>query len=140
MFRTLYIALLLITPIALLAKPPGRVQDKPEVAPKPAPVMKLVGNTNWGRYVEVGPGQFTLEDHPIWYAVGRVREDGKVFVLWTHRNTDDICPGVYEIQPDGSLAGVWGYSHLTKVEPSGELTGTINVDRVFVLPPPEPEI
>ena len=144
MFRyaqSIVAAIALIVAFAIvLAKPPGRQPSPREEAPKPKihTLPKLDGlATNWGDYQQAGEKQFTLDNHPVWYGVGTLRDDGTVFLLWTLRSTEEACPGVYHVEGN-TLSGVWGYGHNTKVEPNGELTGNIYKDRVYPLPTPEP--
>ena len=147
MLHRIIIALLLIAPIALIsdAKP-----TKPGTAPAPkAPTktprqttidrLKLLaadgGATNWG-LLDLGNPSFELTGHPTWDAIATVRDDGKIAVTWTLKSDGEICPGLYSVEPDGSMTGCWGRGHEVRFEDNGELTGNVRADRVYRLPPP----
>lgn len=140
MFRVAIFSLLIVSTVA--ANPPGRKQAEPTPAPmkKAIAAHKLAGVTNWGDFTAFGPRDFTLDNHPTWSGVGRVRDDGSVLIIWTLRTTEEVAPGVYRVDVDGSLIGCWGFARDTTIEDNGELTGNVRGDRVYVLPPPEPEI
>jgi len=144
MFRTFCIALLLITPIALLAKPPGRDITPKADAPKKFVPPSLDGYSNWGYvYHAKGNVAFSLKGHPLWSAEGRFRDDGKVVIIWTNLANDDIAPGVYTLViVDGlpELRGEWGYAGAVEIDEAGNITGEVRSDRVVRVPPPEPEI
>ena len=80
-------SLLVLVIIALTLEPAG--------APK-YPDLSKFSPSNWGR-ITFSPetGGFTFDGHPDWYGLGQCRPDGKVFILWTRRGTEEPCPGVY---------------------------------------------
>ena len=107
---------------------------------EPQPSMKLEGLANWGDLTMLGKTQFRLDNHPVWFGVGRIRDDGKIILIWTLRATDEPCPGVYTVNEKGELVGEWGYAHDTKIEDDGRITGNVRSDRVYLLPPLEPDL
>ncbi len=132
-FQVLLIAILCMAPVFAKPTKPAPKQDVQKVAPK----IKLEGATNWGNFQALGDKQFTLDDHPSWFGVGQIRPDGKVTVIWTLRATEQVGPGVYTIQADGTLKGIWGWAHDTKLEENGELTGNVREDSVHPVEPEE---
>lgn len=96
--------------------------------------------SNWGT-VTFAPesGQFTFDGHPQWFAVGHVRKDGRIFILWTLRATDEPCPGVYDMV-DGNWTGKWGHSSSCQIDGDGNLVGTVMSDSIYKVEPPKGDI
>lgn len=95
----------------------------------------LPNSTNWGKLTQVGK-DFRIEGHPNWDAVGRIRDDGKVFVLWSLRSTGDPCPGVYEIKC-GELIGLWGFGTEVEIKNDGSIGGEVRADRIYLVEVPD---
>lgn len=137
--RTLFtiLAALLIASVADTKpapdKPPPKVPPKKTDSPPPLPV--LPANTNWGKLTQSGR-DFQLKGHPVWEGVGRIREDGRVFILWTLLSSGDPCPGVYDWQ-DGELRGHWGFADNVQITPQGEIVGSIQQDRTHAVELPK---
>lgn len=96
------------------------------------------GETNWGELTQQGIN-FKLENHPIWDGIGLIREDGKISLVWTLRATGEPCPGVYSLDDDGSLKGLWGYSSRVKIEDDGSISGQTYADKTYRLVPSGPD-
>lgn len=142
-FHLTYLALFLIVPIAI-AKP-----TRPNVLPKKEAVkvsprqqslewMKQINGkvTNWGT-MDLGGQSFELTGHAQWDAWATVREDGRIDVTWTLKSNGEICPGLYTVEPDGTLHGIWGQASEVQLV-DGELVGRVRQDRIYLLPP-EPD-
>lgn len=113
------------------------VPDKAKKEPKPAPVVDLSMASNWGKVShDAGSGAITITGHPLWDAVGEVRKDGSVFLLWTLKSTGQPCPGVYKVHSDKSLTGAWGFGGSVIVEPDGSLSGETHDDQIYPAPVP----
>lgn len=141
--RVAYVALLLIVPVAI-AKPTRPAPAKKEaskVSPRQQSLdrLKLLNGreTNWGT-MDLGNPSFELTGHPTWDAFATVREDGRINVTWTLKSNGEVCPGLYAVEPDGSLNGIWGPSSEVQIV-DGELVGTVRQDRIHLLPTPEPD-
>ncbi len=111
----LILALCLLCGSMVLGKPVRSIPKAPEA--KKATVPDLAGDTNWGTLTQDGKA-FTINGNAMWRAVGHIREDGKVFVLWTDLTNDEPCPGVYELR-DGELHGTWARSSNSDFEKDG---------------------
>lgn len=138
------VALLCIAPIAVAkpTKPLPSKAEKPVVSRKAASLtrLKCMGGklTNWGT-MDLGNPTFELTGHIQWDAFATVREDGKVEVTWTFKSDGKVAPGLYTVEPDGSLLGIWGYGDQVRWEANGELTGRVSSDKIYAMPTPEPD-
>jgi hypothetical protein len=110
---------------------------QPTQEKKKLPDLEKLNPTNWGVIRQVGCN-FVLEGHPHWEAVGVIREDGSINLLWTRLSDTFPCPGEYEVLQDGTLGGVWGENGEGEVK-NGKTVGLTRPDRIYQLPPPEPE-
>ena len=150
--RVIYACIILsaLIPFALSAPDkPAKPEAKKIEPKKPAvPTLAVAGETNWGTLTQAGR-EIQIEGHPVWEAIGTIREDGKVQIIWTLSGTGRPCPGVYEIQKDGTLAGVWGYGHQVRINTVGQLevipesgaNGSAIRSDVIIRPlPPDPAI
>lgn len=119
------ILLVLLAAIPMVMAKPDLPAPKKEASPKVPSVPNLAGQTNWGELTQVG-SSFKIDGHPVWFAVGEIRVDGKVNVIWTLRENNEPCPGVYEIRKiDNALVGLWGYSrHEIHIDEEGNLVGS----------------
>lgn len=136
--RNVLIALFLIVlTINVAAKPLPPDPPKKEVKAKTVVEMIPTGLTNWGKLERTG-GDWTLQGHEIWEAVAdmKTRPDGTHFwlVIWTLNSNGQTAPGIYEIESDGILRGVWGYSGSCQIE-GDKLTGMTSSDRIQRLEP-----
>ena len=81
----------------------------------------IAGASQWGT-IEVKGRVVTIDGHEIWRATGRIRDDGRLQVLWVHCRLGTTGHGVYKI--DGrSLIGRWGLVTDASVDDAGELVG-----------------
>jgi len=131
---------LAFTSLAIIATM-GAVPDRPSPPPSTKPVLTDM-ESNWGK-VKVTGKQISITGHPVWFAEGHIRDDGTVLLIWTLRATDEPCPGVYRIVPNGAkpkLEGEWGRSGTVTIEKDGSLSGATQSDRVFEIVPVEPDI
>ena len=117
-------------------KPVTKPKEQPKKAERPQLPMLPI-NTNWGKLTQSGR-EFRLTGHPIWEGVGRIREDGRVFILWTLLSTGDPCPGVYDWQ-EGELRGYWGFSGDVQINARGEIEGAVVRDVTHAVDPPKGE-
>ena len=105
--------------------------DRPMLEEKPKAPPNLSGMTNWGRITQEGC-IFTIDGNPHWYAAGRIRADGKIELLWIHREGNRPALGVYSLLGDGAtLKGVWGCDGDVTVGADGELTGETRQDTIY---------
>ena len=72
-------------------------------------------------------------------AFATVRDDGRIKVTWTFKSDGRVAPGLYTVEPDGTMIGIWGYGDQVQWEANGELTGTVSPDRIYAMPTPEPD-
>lgn len=99
----------------------------------------MLGDTNWGTVTQRGR-DIEIADHPDWSAVGRIRDDGKVFLLWTDLRNGGACPSVYDVTEHG-LQGLWGRGDEgAAIDATGNMTGPVRTDWVYKRPPPVPEV
>lgn len=141
--RVAYVALLLIVPVAIAkpTRPAPAKKEAPKVSPRQQSLDRLKvlngRETNWGT-MDLGNPSFELTGHPTWDAFATVREDGRISVTWVLKSNGEVCPGLYTVEPDGSLNGIWGPSSEVQIV-DGELVGTVRQDRIHLLPTPEPD-
>lgn len=95
-------------------------------SPKALPM--LAGPTNWGIITQSGR-DLTISIHPRWNAVGKIREDGSVYLRWIESDGRE-GHGVYQVIGQ-ELHGKWNYTDRCTVEPDGSLKGDTFGDRVF---------
>lgn len=129
-------ALLLLA--CALSATPNRPEPKKA---EPPPALPWTGETNWGTLALDGR-KVTITGHVRWSAVGEVRKDGKLLLMWFNMPEGDECgPGLYELRalPERQLIGVWGYAGNLQVGADGELEGSKMSDRIyhFDFPPDE---
>ena len=106
-------------------------QDAPKKKPD-VPVL-VQGQTNWGKLHQQGRN-FKLTGHREWEAVGVIREDGRIFILWTLLADGEPCPGMYRANADGTLTGEWAYGYEVKTCPkTGTMTGPFRSDRIYAV-------
>ena len=101
-------------------------------APVPGDLPKdsrIDGPTNWGTVSWAGK-RIAVEGHECWEAAGYVRDDGKVFLIWTFRSDGRPAPGLYEFK-DGGLNGEWGWATDVQIGEDGMLTGDLHTDRIY---------
>lgn len=97
--------------------------------PPPIAVPDLRGPWNWGELTQFDR-TIQIKGSPVWEAVGVIRKDGKVQLLWTKKASGEPCPAVYAIK-EGKLVGHYGYSGQAWVGESGELEGNILSETLF---------
>jgi hypothetical protein len=140
--RVLLAALLLaFLAVFAFSKPTNPNSVKP-VAPKAKEVNRprIMGYvTNYGDCLSSGPNQFTIEGQ-FWSAVGTIRNDGSVTILWTSLASGNLYIGVYHVGIEGNLQGIYGNVNNAKLEENGELTGTFFSERVYRIEPELPDI
>lgn len=130
------LALWLVASAISLAKPlpPPRVKPK-----EPPPVnLPLAGPTNWGHLEQTGR-LFTLIGDHTWSASGQIRADGKIEILWLTNGDGRQAPALYDLMPDGTLVGVWGWEGDCEILGNGRIVGTTFPDTIrSVKPAPMP--
>ncbi len=86
------------------------------------PLPKLAGGCTYGRITQTGR-QLSVNGHPRWTAVGSIREDGKVFLIWTDAFGNHAALSVYAVKGK-RLEGTWGWADDCEIDlASGELVG-----------------
>ena len=110
---------------------PGRNLPPPIKQPQPPAIIDLSGETNWGTLVQTGR-QIRITGHDQWEAIGQIRADGRVTIIWTMLSDGSVCPGVYDIRKeDGALIGTWGHaSQGVTIGDDGSLIGQRLIDDV----------
>jgi hypothetical protein len=140
MIRRIFLALLLVSPIALLSD--AKPTQPPKTPVQKAPVQKLPLMTNWGEINQDG-AKFTITGHPRWEAEGEIK-DGKAYIMWTRLCNSHLSPGVYQIiVVDGvvQMHGAWGYIEDVQIDrQQGTIIGDLDPDSIYQLPDPEPDI
>lgn len=134
MLRILIFAAVLLT-CSFAAAKPVRQSPKPPPA-KVEAVPDLAYESQWGVITQTGK-ILSIDGHPQWCATGHIREDGKVWILWTDLASGIPCPGVYEVKA-GELHGVWGRAENVTVEKDGSLSGFTMGDTIRRLKTPDP--
>ena len=119
---------------ALIASSPAAILQMTFAQQEAKPVPKLVqGPTNWGELEQNGRN-FKLTGHPVWEAVGVIRPDGKIFILWTLLADGEPCPGLYRANDDGTLTGEWAYGYEVMTDPkTGAMSGPFRADRIYAV-------
>ena len=141
----IFLALLLIVPVAIAKPtrpvPPAAKKEAPKVSPRQTSLdrLKILNGklTNWGT-MDLGNPSFELTGHIQWDAFATVREDGRIDVTWTLKSNGEVCPGLYTVESDGTLHGIWGPAGDVQLV-DGELVGSVRQDRIYLLLPPEPD-
>jgi len=87
----------------------------------PPQVPNIAGDTRHGKLMQSGR-QLRL-DGELWDAIGEIREDGSVFLLWTCKSNDRVAVSVYRIVP-GIIEGEWGWAEDSYIKADGSLGGT----------------
>ena len=128
-------AILFVSAMAIDAKPDKPAPPKSEQK-KAAPVI-VSGMTNWGNLQRSG-NVLKIEGNIFWEALGEIRSDGRVYLLWTKKSTNEPCPGVYAIKTNGELHGHWGYGGRCSVNDKGDLVGVTYSERIHSVEPPVP--
>lgn len=109
----------------------GLTPDRKEPAPPkkmPPPPPYVGGPCNWGTILQDGR-KIEIRGHSHWEAVGRIRLDGKLEVLWTRLHDGALCPGLYKLNADGSIKGRWAEGSTgAKIGDDGELDGPVTYD------------
>jgi len=118
------------------AAKPAPVAPSEKLIPRPR-IMGYV--TNYGDCLPNGKDQFTIEGN-FWSAVGTIRKDGSIFILWTSLTSGDLYPGVYHVDQIGNLYGIYGNANSAKLEDNGELTGKVYQERIYRIEPELPDI
>lgn len=120
--------------LVLFAFTPDR-PDLPKSKAKENPVPFIGGHTNWGflEHDQKDPRKFTITGHSHWEAVGEIRPDGKVFILWTMLSDGRRAPGVYRIE-GRDLHGQWAFGENVEVQEDGSLKGFLHDDVTYKLP------
>lgn len=134
--RTIAAIMILFTVALTTDAKPDKPAPKAEQKKAMPPVI-VSGLTNWGTLTQSGTS-IKLEGHPVWDAIGNVRPDGRVYILWTLKATSEPCPGVYNVNKDGSLDGLWGYGGRCQVDEKGDLVGDTHSDRIYSVVPEVP--
>lgn len=107
------------------------VPDRPLLVEKPKAPPNLNGMTNWGRIYQDGC-VLHIDGNPHWFAAGKIRADGKIELLWIHREGNRPALGVYSLLGDGvTLKGDWGCFGDVTIGENGELTGETRPDTIY---------
>jgi len=134
--RTLAVSLALCVAAIAIAKPlpPPRVKDKSP----PAVNLPMAGPTNWGHLEQTGK-LFTLIGDHTWSASGKIRADGKIEILWLTNGDGRQAPGLYDLMPNGTLQGLWGWDGDVEILGNGQIVGDTRPDVIrSVKPAPMP--
>lgn len=113
--------------------PPPRVKPKEP----PAVNLPLVGPTNWGHLEQTGR-LFTLIGDHTWSASGQIRTDGKIEVLWLTNGDGRQAPALYDLMPDGTLQGLWGWQGDCEILGNGRIVGDVRPDTIKSVKPAPP--
>ena len=89
----------------------------------------LAMQCQFGAITQFGPS-IQISGNPSWTALGVLRNDGKIQVLWTRGGSLEPLPGVYEFK-DGKLIGHYGYALQSWIDDKGELAGTRNPETLY---------
>ncbi len=73
--------------------------------------------TNYGTMIVIN-GSITLNGHQHWSGIGKLRDDGKVQILWTELETQRPAISVYTIK-EGKMIGTWGYADEVQIVNGG---------------------
>lgn len=127
----------LVASIALLsaqATEPVRPR-KPEAPSAPAPkrLPDLDFTCQFGKIAQSG-NALQISGHPGWSALGEIRADGKIFLLWTRLGTGEPCPGLY-VWNGSELNGFWGQGGAARIDEEGNLIGSLNAERLHKIAP-----
>ena len=134
--RTVALVLLVMSPVIVLQVTAKPTKPPPPKAEKPMTFPDLAGETIWGRLdLDKRTGYFTLTGHEQWTGEGQIittgPAKGKVYLLWTFTANGRLAPGVYEIDKDNVLAGLWGYDDEVQVDDKEwTIRGAVNRDTV----------
>ena len=88
--------------------------------------------SNWGKLtIDRNNGQIILREHPIWEGEAKFVTPTKVYVIWYLIENGKAAPGIYDLEKDGSLIGVWNWdSDILIDEKTWEATGDLRADRI----------
>lgn len=119
---------------------------KPRIEQEPLPRLPmlpdLAGLSTYGEISQAGRS-IALEG-PSWTALGEIRADGKLQLVWTEVRTGRVGLSVYDLDSTGHWKGHWGWLGEVRIEGDmGEVTGAIMLDIMRVripVPTPEPPI
>ncbi len=104
------------------------------LVPVPSPparneLPQIAMQSNWGTVTQVG-ASVSVNGHAEWRASGRIRQDGKLALDWTHLPDGRAGLSLYDTSDTKSLRGKWGWTDKVRFGEDGELIG---------LPPNTPE-
>jgi hypothetical protein len=131
----------LIATVLIIASP-ERPDIKPSPKAAPLPIPDLSGLTNWGLMEQSGR-QLRLTGHPVWEAVGNIKANGEVYLLWTLLSNGQPAPSLYKVVEGihgKELHGNWNYAENVTVDKDGKIEGLNRPDVVRKIPPVMPEI
>ncbi len=141
--RQIYFTLLAVVLLtqAVLAKPTRETPPAKAEAQEKALPPQLAKDSNWGKLTQSGTA-IQISGHEIWEAIGEIRKDGKVQLVWTLIADGSVCLGVYDVVGE-ELIGLWQHGDRCYIAKDGTLThneedGYLYSDRVFRVKPPEP--
>lgn len=123
-------------PLPLSGAPPDRKDEKTK---KPPVIPQIAGDSVWGE-VSQESHKITIHKHPHWYVSdGEIRKDGKLFVYWIQRSDGRVAPGLYDINEDGSITGLWAWTEDVFTDDDGAMHGMDKRDtlRAKLMPPVE---
>lgn len=138
--RRLATALVITLASIALAKPDRPVERKPDTKKLvPVKVPDISFRCQFGIIVQSGFEKRTvvIEQGGNWSAVGRVRADGQLQVLWTSASGTE-AHGVYRLIGD-NLVGSFVYTTSGEVDASGRITGDATTETLWRMPEPEPD-
>lgn len=135
--RLLAILTVLLTCTFVIAKPSRPEPAKP--LPKADAVPHLAGASNWGEVTQSGR-TLQINGHSSWFAVGEVRKDNTVMLVWTLNDGSRSGIGVYNVVNGHDLEGHWGWGDTVYLNEKGELCGEwLMRDTTYKIKPMEPE-
>lgn len=132
--KEITLAFLAVSPVVIIQISSAN-PDKP-LPPKTKGIEQYPDINYRSNYGEVKTdrhtGEMIIFDDPSWYADDLFVTPTKVYILWHRRNETTIAPVVYDLQPDNTLVGHWGYDHQVKVDKTTwKITGSISGDRIY---------
>ncbi len=134
--------LLAFVAIASTKPVPPPTAKSPDV-PAASAIPNLAGDTNWGVIAQTGRA-IQITGHASWFAVGAIRDDGRVQVVWTLTDESKAGIGVYEVGKDGNLTGHWQWGENATLDKNGDLVPaedqSLLADRVYKIKPGVPDV
>ena len=103
--RSLIVVIFLMIFLGDLIAKPERDDHVPKK--KDQPIPNISGPSVWGDIEQVGR-KISIHKHTQWFVSdGEILPDGRLFVWWIQRSDGRTGPGIYTINPNGSISGRW---------------------------------